>query len=135
MPRFACQTTIAPQSVRPKPCGQQIVKPAYSCLKIKIQTGPLRPDLLTRNFSAARFLRNFVTANTGIPDAERDRVFRRCHRLDAAPGAEARAGSGLGLSIGQRIAELHRARIELGAGTEGQGIKIRITFAALSSSG
>jgi len=28
LPRFACQTTIAAQSVRPKPCGRQTVKPA-----------------------------------------------------------------------------------------------------------
>jgi hypothetical protein len=28
LPRFACQTTIAAQSIRRKPCGQQTVKPA-----------------------------------------------------------------------------------------------------------
>ncbi|MCX7177044.1 MAG: hypothetical protein NT159_24610 [Proteobacteria bacterium] len=37
LPRFACQTTIAAQFVRRKPCGQHIVKPAYSCLKFKTQ--------------------------------------------------------------------------------------------------
>ena len=37
LPRFACQTTIAAQSIRRMPCGQQIVKPAYSCLTIKNQ--------------------------------------------------------------------------------------------------
>jgi hypothetical protein len=37
LPRFACQTTIAAQSIRRKPCGQQSVKPAYSCLKFKTQ--------------------------------------------------------------------------------------------------
>jgi hypothetical protein len=35
LPRFACQTTIAAQSVRRKPCGRQTVKPAYLCLKFK----------------------------------------------------------------------------------------------------
>jgi hypothetical protein len=34
LPRFACQTTIAAQSVSRMPCGQQIVKPAYSCQQV-----------------------------------------------------------------------------------------------------
>ena len=37
LPHFACQTTIAAQSIRRKPCGQHIVKPAYSCLTFKNQ--------------------------------------------------------------------------------------------------
>ena len=46
----------------------------------------------------------------GIPAAEREKVFKRFYR---ALGTEA-PGSGLGLSIVQRIAELHRATLVLG---------------------
>jgi len=52
LPRFACQTTIAAQFVRRKPCGQQIAKPAYSCLKIKnpnhVQLSPLATQKIHR---------------------------------------------------------------------------------------
>jgi two-component system sensor histidine kinase QseC len=45
----------------------------------------------------------------GIPRPDRARVFDRFVRLEGAPGE----GSGIGLAIVKRIAELHGARIEL----------------------
>ena len=63
LPRFACQTTIATQSIRRMPCGQQIVKPAYPCLRIKnkihYRIAALRAPLVD-----ARFLRKSDTVNT-----------------------------------------------------------------------
>ena len=53
----------------------------------------------------------------GIPDALRARVFERFFRASNAAGY----GSGLGLSIVQRIAEIHGARVEIGAGSDGRG--------------
>jgi len=49
-------------------------------------------------------------SGAGIPVDERDKIFKRFYRVlgSGAPG------SGLGLSIVQRIAEIHRAHIELG---------------------
>ncbi len=46
----------------------------------------------------------------GIPPAEREKIFKRFYRVlgSGAPG------SGLGLSIVQRIVEIHRARVVLG---------------------
>jgi len=61
----------------------------------------------------------------GIAPSERDKVFERFHRLDGAP----KGGSGLGLSIVGRIAEIHRARIEL-ADAEGGGLRIDVLFPA-----
>ncbi|HEY4200357.1 MAG TPA: HAMP domain-containing sensor histidine kinase [Devosiaceae bacterium] len=46
----------------------------------------------------------------GIPEVERDNVFRRLYRLDKA---RTTAGSGLGLSLVKAIADLHGATIEL----------------------
>ena len=53
----------------------------------------------------------------GIPPAEREAALRRFHRL----AGQAIEGSGLGLSIAARIAELHGARLELADGLQGDG--------------
>ena len=60
----------------------------------------------------------------GIPSAERERVFDRFYR-----GADVdAAGSGLGLAIARQVADLHRGRIELGAGIGGRGLCARFTM-------
>jgi two-component system sensor histidine kinase QseC len=59
----------------------------------------------------------------GIPDAERDRVLNRFYRL---AGQEIE-GSGLGLSIVQRIAELHRAELSLQRSRLG-GLEVSLSF-------
>jgi signal transduction histidine kinase len=69
-----------------------------------------------------------VTDNgPGIPELERARVFERFYR---APGNSGQ-GCGLGLSIVQRIAELHGARVELGAPTTGSGLRVTVRFPAV----
>ncbi len=60
----------------------------------------------------------------GIPEGERERVFERFHRL-AGQDIE---GSGLGLSIVRRIAELHGASIVLGKAEECGGLKVELRF-------
>lgn len=65
----------------------------------------------------------------GIPPHERDRVLGRFTRL---AGSEA-PGSGLGLSIALRIAELHRARLTLTEGAGGYGLCVRLDMPAAPS--
>lgn len=60
----------------------------------------------------------------GIPAAERENALRRFHRL----AGQETAGSGLGLSIAARIAELHGARLELADGIGAPGLAVRVTF-------
>jgi two-component system sensor histidine kinase QseC len=60
----------------------------------------------------------------GIPAEHRETVLRRFHRL---AGQEIE-GSGLGLSIVARIAELHGAQISLDAAEETGGLMVRIVF-------
>lgn len=59
----------------------------------------------------------------GIAVDERDKVFKRFYRQSGATGP----GCGLGLSIVQRIAELHAAQVRLAAAPAG-GLRIEASF-------
>jgi two-component system, OmpR family, sensor kinase len=63
----------------------------------------------------------------GIPLPERERVFDRFHRVagSAAPG------SGIGLALVRSIATHHHARIRLGEGADGRGLRVSVEFTAL----
>lgn len=58
----------------------------------------------------------------GIPPERRDEVFARFHREPGGRGD----GYGLGLSIVQRVAQMHRARIELDDAPGGRGLCVRV---------
>jgi signal transduction histidine kinase len=62
----------------------------------------------------------------GVPPAQRERVWQRFYRL---PGT-AETGSGLGLSIVARIAELHAATVRLEDGKGGRGLRVVAVFPA-----
>lgn len=66
-----------------------------------------------------------VDSGPGIPEAERGKVFERFHRV-LGSGED---GSGLGLSIVRRIAELHRAGVFLDTGPDGRGLRVEVRFA------
>lgn len=66
-----------------------------------------------------------VTDNgPGIPPEERAKVGQRFYRI---LGTDA-SGSGLGLSIVRRIAEIHRAAVALGEGRDGKGLRVTVTL-------
>ncbi|HMA11305.1 MAG TPA: ATP-binding protein, partial [Steroidobacteraceae bacterium] len=60
----------------------------------------------------------------GIPEAERERVFERFHRLQG----QRATGSGLGLSIVRRVADVHGARVAIAAGSGDRGTKVSVSF-------
>jgi len=62
----------------------------------------------------------------GVPPTERANVWRRFHRL--VGGIE--SGSGLGLSIVARIAELHSGSVSLGEGPGGRGTCVEVALPA-----
>ncbi|MCX7174044.1 MAG: ATP-binding protein [Proteobacteria bacterium] len=66
----------------------------------------------------------------GIPAAERELAFQRFHR--GAAGQD-QVVSGLGLSIVQRIAELHGAKLALSDGESGRGLAVSVVFPLNSS--
>jgi two-component system sensor histidine kinase QseC len=77
----------------------------------------------TRRQGAQGLLR-VTDTGPGIPPDQRQSVFKRFHR-----GSEAGdTGSGLGLSIVQRIADLHKARLELEDGPDGRGLSVAVLF-------
>ncbi|MCB1758540.1 MAG: sensor histidine kinase N-terminal domain-containing protein [Gammaproteobacteria bacterium] len=68
-----------------------------------------------------------VDSGIGVAPAEREKIFRRFHRSPDVQASSVK-GSGLGLSIVQRIADLHGAGITVGDGLDGRGLRIRIDF-------
>ena len=60
----------------------------------------------------------------GIPPAERDKVGRRFYRVLGSD----ETGSGLGLSIVKRIADLHQASVTLGEATAAGGLRVTVVF-------
>jgi two-component system sensor histidine kinase QseC len=60
----------------------------------------------------------------GVTPEERANLGRRFHRVLGS----GESGSGLGLSIVKRIAELHHASITFGAGEAGRGLRVKVSF-------
>ncbi len=60
---------------------------------------------------------------SGIPEADRERVFDRFVRLEASRHTP---GSGLGLSLVRAVAHLHRAGVELQDAAP--GLRVRLHF-------
>jgi two-component system sensor histidine kinase QseC len=65
-----------------------------------------------------------IDAGPGISASERANIGRRFYR---APGTQA-PGSGLGLSIVNRILELHRGRLQLDAPPAGSGLQVTVAL-------
>ncbi|MCR6478191.1 ATP-binding protein [Variovorax sp. ZS18.2.2] len=61
----------------------------------------------------------------GVPPAEHEAIFERFHRGSGNPGVR---GAGIGLSLVRRIARMHSARIETGAGFGDPGLCVRLVF-------
>jgi two-component system sensor histidine kinase TctE len=62
----------------------------------------------------------------GIPPAEIDKVFTRFYRLNRD---QSRVGSGLGLAIVQSLAATLNAEINMSAGANSRGLRVRIAWA------
>lgn len=93
-----------------------------------LRYGGSRVTLIVERDAQQRVVWRVADNGPGIPESERQAVFAPFHRLSAAAG-----GAGLGLTIVQRIARLHGATVELGAGTGGAGLVVSVTFPAAPS--
>ena len=80
-------------------------------------------------FHDERPLLRVVDNGPGIAESERDRVFDRFYRCEAAQSqAGDGSGSGLGLSIVRTIAERHGAQVSLATPAAGHGLEVRVLF-------
>lgn len=70
-----------------------------------------------------------VDDGPGIPEADRERLFERFHRGEAAQ-SQSPEGSGLGLAIVKAIAERHGATVDLCTPASGLGLEVRVRFPA-----
>lgn len=62
----------------------------------------------------------------GIPAEYRDRIFQPFHRITGSSGS----GSGLGMAIARRVADLHQGSIDFtGPGADGRGARFVVTLA------
>jgi signal transduction histidine kinase len=69
-----------------------------------------------------------------VPAADRERIFDRFVRLDAARSQED-GGSGLGLAIVRELVRAHGGRVEVDASEELGGARFRIWLPAQPPSG
>ena len=65
----------------------------------------------------------------GVPADERANLGQRFHRVLGT----GESGSGLGLSIVKRIADLHDARVEFGDAEGGTGLRVTVAFPAAAA--
>jgi signal transduction histidine kinase len=61
-------------------------------------------------------------SGAGIPETEREKVFRRFYRLEQARSSK---GSGLGLALAKAVAQFHNATIRLGDNSPGLVVSVR----------
>lgn len=72
-------------------------------------------------------------SGVGIPKSERRRIFERFYRINRL-GGDRSYGSGLGLSIVQRLVEQYGARISIGDGLNGAGVGFAVHFTRTAES-
>ena len=73
---------------------------------------------------AGKFSLSVSDEGPGIPEQEREKVLERFYR----PLGTQSSGSGLGLSIVKRIAEVHDASLQIGPARDGRGLRVVLTF-------
>jgi signal transduction histidine kinase len=85
--------------------------------------GPRASVRVRCGLSQGRPLLSVIDDGPGVPEAERERLFDRFHRLEASRSTP---GSGLGLALVAAIARLHGAEVSLHDAAP--GLEARVLF-------
>jgi two-component system sensor histidine kinase QseC len=91
---------------------------------VEIHAGPGEAADGAAPATASAALLRVRDSGPGVPPQERSRIFARFYRV---PGSRAR-GSGIGLSLVARIAELHGAHLSVGDGIGGRGLSVTVLW-------
>jgi len=105
----------------PSPLSILIGNLLDNAIKFSRKGGEVRVIVLARR---DHLLLHVIDSGSGIPAADRARVFDRFYR----PVGERRPGAGLGLSIVRRICDLYDADIELLDAEGGSGLLVELRF-------
>jgi two-component system, OmpR family, sensor histidine kinase QseC len=92
-----------------------------------------RIEIACKNATAAgganEVLLRVADDGPGVPAEERGRIFDRFYRV----AGSSERGSGIGLSLVSRIAQLHGASIEVADGIAGRGFSVTVRFPGVAS--
>jgi signal transduction histidine kinase len=89
------------------------------------RVGLVRLEVARAGYGDIRF--TVIDDGPGIPEAERERVFERLHRTDAAR-ARSDGGAGLGLAIVRAIAEAHGGDVSALDPRNGSGARVELVL-------
>jgi len=94
-----------------------------------IKYTPVAGEIAMRIFRQDdRAVLQVMDSGPGIPASERQRVFERFYRVGGDRHDSGVSGCGLGLSIVERIVNLHHAQLVLGEGLQGRGLRVTVSF-------
>jgi two-component system, OmpR family, sensor kinase len=100
---------------------QMLMNLLHNAVRYTPAAGSARVDLATADGAVEV---GVTDTGAGVPDADRERIFERFVRLDAARSGE---GAGLGLPIARAIAEAHGGTLVL-ARSDSSGSAFRVTL-------
>ena len=115
--------------IRPGPCVREVHTTAVrrvigNLIDNAIRYGGGTPITLTLDCDGKRALIEILDRGPGIPEAQREAVFRPFYRLEQSRSADT-GGSGLGLAIARQLADANGWTISLSS-REGGGIEARL---------
>ena len=99
-------------------------------LSAMVNPRPLPPLFPLASSTLSKGFRSFDFCSSGIPEEQKSKLLKPFERVDEARGNK--GGSGLGLTIADRIIKAHDGKLELINRNEG-GLDARITIPIITA--
>lgn len=120
---FETELDTAPLQVEPAMLHDILTNLIDNAIRYNRQAGAVVVSILS---GTGRYAVRIADNGPGIAEEHRERVFDRFYRV---PAADRPAGSGLGLSIVQRLVQQISGTIALSEGIDGAGLAVTVSFA------